>query len=123
MIEYRCECGHFEAEHTIAGGCAGCDAGGQPGYAIEHAYRADPEWPESAPYALPPIGSRQTFRSPYEYGPDHLPNLADVRGQTVTVTGHIIAADSEHDAEVLPMLRVAFDSGVEIEAWPEEIEA
>ena len=44
--EYRCECGHFEAEHTVEGGCAGCDAGGQPIERILHAYVADPAWPE-----------------------------------------------------------------------------
>jgi len=45
-IEYRCRCGHFEAEHTLGVGCAGCDAGGKPVEIIEHDYEADPEWPE-----------------------------------------------------------------------------
>ena len=48
-IEYRCWCGHFEAEHTFSGGCAGCDAGGKPTDIIEHNYEADPEWPERDP--------------------------------------------------------------------------
>jgi hypothetical protein len=45
-IIYRCQCGHFEEEHTETGGCAGCDAGGQPVEVIDHGYEADPEQPE-----------------------------------------------------------------------------
>ncbi len=45
-IVYRCWCGHFEEEHTLSVGCAGCDAGGQPIATIEHNYVADSNWPE-----------------------------------------------------------------------------
>lgn len=45
-IEYRCWCGHFEAEHTPSVGCAGCDAGGKPVETIQHNYEPDLDWPE-----------------------------------------------------------------------------
>jgi len=45
-VQYRCWCGHFEAEHTPSIGCAGCDAGGKPVETIEHNYEPDEDWPE-----------------------------------------------------------------------------
>lgn len=41
-VVYRCVCGHFKEEHTVEGGCAGCDNGGVASDAeIMHTYRAD----------------------------------------------------------------------------------
>jgi hypothetical protein len=71
---------------------------------------------------LIPVGERVVFMSPYQYGPDTAPDLTKINGSMVTITGHIEHADEDHDEEVLPMYRVTFDSGLEIEAWPEEVE-
>ncbi len=37
----RCVCGHWPEEHSIEGGCAGCDAAGQGLASIEHDYKPD----------------------------------------------------------------------------------
>ena len=60
-------------------------------------------------------GERFTFDSPYE-------QYAERRGQEATVTEQIIEPNRDYDAEVLPMYRVRFADGTEIEAWPEEVE-
>lgn len=36
--EPRCYCGHFRAEHSSAGGCAGCDNGGKDEATIDHEF-------------------------------------------------------------------------------------
>ena len=41
--EFRCKCGHFVEEHSVEGGCAGCDAGGFDLAVIEHPYETDDE--------------------------------------------------------------------------------
>lgn len=54
------------------------------------------------------------FNSPYDQY-DHL------NGQEVTITKTIDVPDSTHDGEVLPMYEIVTDSGVTLEAWPEEL--
>jgi hypothetical protein len=58
---------------------------------------------------------RDTFTSPYVQYTDRI-------GQTFHVIDIITTPDETHDAEVLPMYRIRFSDGVEIEAWPEEVE-
>ena len=58
---------------------------------------------------------RETFVTPFE-------QHADRRGQAFDIIGKITEPDATHDAEVLPMYRIRFADGTEIEAWPEEVE-
>lgn len=55
------------------------------------------------------------FRTPYD-------QHADRRGQAFVIINKITEPDSTHDAEVLPMYRIRFEDGIELEAWPEEVE-
>lgn len=58
---------------------------------------------------------RTTFRTPYQ-------QHAARDGQAFTVVRKITEPDDEHDEEVLPMYAIRFADGVEIDAWPEEVE-
>lgn len=58
---------------------------------------------------------RETFESPYA---EH----ADRIGQRFTVIALIVAPEQGYDDEVLPLYRIRFCDGSEIEALPEEIE-
>jgi hypothetical protein len=55
-----------------------------------------------------------TFTTPYE-------QYASRNGQGFEFVRTISEPDSTHDAEVLPMYVIRFADGVEIEAWPEEV--
>lgn len=57
---------------------------------------------------------RETFQTPYEQHRHR-------QGHAFTVLKVIDKPDDKHDAEVLPMYRIRFADGGEIEAWPEEI--
>lgn len=57
---------------------------------------------------------RKTFNSPYEQHANRI-------GQSFTVLSVIDKPDESHDEECLPMYRVRFEDGTEIEAWPEEV--
>ncbi len=57
---------------------------------------------------------RAFFDSPFE-------QYRDRNGEPFTVVCAIDQADDDHDDEVLPMYRIRFQDGVEIEAWPEEV--
>jgi hypothetical protein len=59
---------------------------------------------------------RETFVTPYDQYSDRI-------GQRFTVLAIIDKADATHDEEVLPMYRIKFVDGTEIEAWPEEVES
>ncbi len=56
-----------------------------------------------------------TFNSP-------LVEYRERNGQEVTVVRTITEPDATHDREVLPMLVIRFPDGLEIEAWPFEIQ-
>lgn len=47
--------------------------------------------------------------------------LASRNGQTVTVIDTLNEPDDYHDAEVLPMHRVRFADGFEVEVWGDEL--
>lgn len=51
----------------------------------------------------------------------HYDEHADRDGQRFEFVALVHEPDDEHDAEVLPMYRIRFDDGTEIEAWPEEV--
>jgi hypothetical protein len=57
---------------------------------------------------------RKTFTTPYEQHRDR-------EGQSFALVREITEAESDYDAEVLPMFIVRFPDGVEIPAWPEEV--
>lgn len=57
---------------------------------------------------------RETFTTPYD---QHRAR----EGQAFDVVAEIDKPDADHDAEVLPMFRIRFADGFEIEAWPEEV--
>ena len=59
---------------------------------------------------------RETFQSPYQ-------QYADRIGQKFSLVRTITEQDENHDQEVLPIHVIEFDDGIQIEAWPEEIEA
>ncbi len=59
---------------------------------------------------------RPAFDSPYEQHRDRI-------GQPFTLVRTIDEPDETHDREVLPMYLIRFADGVEIEAWPEEVDA
>lgn len=59
---------------------------------------------------------RSTFTTPYGQHKDR-------EGQPFELVRVIDAPDATHDAEVLPMYVVRFADGLEVEAWPEEVEA
>ena len=61
-----------------------------------------------------PAHPQAFFMTPYD-------QYADREGQRVSIIEAITKADATHDAEVLPMFKVRFLDGVEIETWPEEI--
>lgn len=42
-------------------------------------------------------------------------------GQPFTIIGYIDQVDDGHDAESLPMFKIRFEDGEEIEAWPYEL--
>lgn len=63
-----------------------------------------------------PTAFRAAFQTPHEQHRDR-------NGQPFTLVRKIEEPDATHDAEVLPMYVVRFDDGVEIEAWPDEVEA
>lgn len=48
-------------------------------------------------------------------------NLKHRNGQFASVTGVITEADAEHDAEVLPMLKIQFGDGYATEVWEDEL--
>jgi hypothetical protein len=56
----------------------------------------------------------KTFTTPYEQHKER-------EGQKIEVLAIISESDKTHDVEVLPMYKVRFSDGVEIEAWPEEL--
>lgn len=66
--------------------------------------------------SAPTFRLRETFQSPFD-------QFADRVGQPYTYLGAITEPDNGHDEEVLPMYRIRFADGVEIETWPEEINA
>lgn len=72
---------------------------------------------------LVPIGTPFTFDSPYEYGPTGWTEeqFAARKGTPARVVEYIVAPGPDVDEECLPMYRVAFDDGVVITAWPEEV--
>lgn len=47
--------------------------------------------------------------------------FAERNNQKCEIIGKIDEPDDTHDAEVLPMYRIRFADGEEIEAWPEEL--
>lgn len=55
------------------------------------------------------------FKSPYDQHADRI-------GQEFTVIRTITEPDATHDEEALPMYVIQFSDGVQIEAWPEEVE-
>ena len=59
-------------------------------------------------------GYRETFTTTFQ-------QFAEREGQTFTVVSVISEPDENHDEEVLPMYRIRFADGEEIEAWPEEV--
>ena len=67
-----------------------------------------------APDYVEPEHYRDTFTTPFE-------QHADRRGQGFRVLRVITEPDETHDAEVLPMYRIRFEDGFEIDAWPEEV--
>jgi hypothetical protein len=56
----------------------------------------------------------ETFETPYA-------QYSDRRGQPFHVIGIIVETDDEHDEGMLPMFRIRFADGFEIDAWPEEV--
>ncbi len=58
---------------------------------------------------------RDTFTTPFD-------QYSERKGQPFEVVGKITEPDADHDFEVLPMYRIRFADGVEIEAWPDEVE-
>lgn len=62
---------------------------------------------------------RYTFTSPWESLGGRL--CADYIGQPFTIVAVIDEPDDTHDAEVLPMYRIRFADGFEVDAWPEEV--
>lgn len=88
-------------------------------------YRYTDEDGEEQEHALVAVGTEFDFHSPYQYGPAGWTDeaFAARKGTTATVVGHITEADDTVDEENLPMYRVRFEAdGIEIEAWPEEVE-
>lgn len=81
---------------------------------------------DGQPYEHPlvPVGTPFAFHSPYQYGPTGWTDeaFAARKGAQAEVVGHITTADESTDEESLPMYRVRFADGVEIVAWPEEVE-
>ena len=57
---------------------------------------------------------RETFTTPYKQHRDRA-------GQPFDVVRIIDRPDAIHDTEALPMYRIVFRDGVEIDAWPEEV--
>lgn len=57
---------------------------------------------------------KEAFRTGFE-------QYAERNGQPFTIIGFIDAPDADHDAETVPMFKVRFEDGEEIEAWPAEI--
>ena len=47
---------------------------------------------------------------------------ADRIGESFDVVRRIVAPDAEHDLDALPMYRIRFRDGAEIDAWPDEVE-
>jgi hypothetical protein len=73
---------------------------------------------------------RETFQSPWTIGPENCPDIQTRNGQPFTTVRKITARNlrkqpdaSDFDREVLPMYGIRFADGVEILAWPEEVEA
>lgn len=60
------------------------------------------------------IRFRETFTTPFD-------QYRHLEGHSFRVLAIIDEADATHDEEVLPMYRIAFRDGREIEAWPEEV--
>lgn len=58
---------------------------------------------------------RETFTTPFS-------QYRDREGEPFEILDKIMKADETHDAEVLPMYRIRFSDGTEIDAWPEEVE-
>lgn len=58
---------------------------------------------------------RTTFTTPYQ-------QHADREGQPFEVLAKVTEPGDHHDAEVLPMYRIRFQDGTEVDAWPEEVE-
>lgn len=58
---------------------------------------------------------RETFDSPYD-------QYAERRGQPFEVVCELTEADGI-DTEVGPMYLIRFADGIEIQAWPEEVDA
>lgn len=54
------------------------------------------------------------FRTPFD-------QFKDRDGETVAVDSEITPGTEGFDDEVLPMFRVHFADGFQIEAWPEEL--
>lgn len=77
---------------------------------------------------LLPVGTRFTFISPYEYGPNSwsVAEFVARHNTEAEVIEHIKVENGPHegwDDEVLPVYRIRFLSdGAVIEAWPEEVE-
>lgn len=46
---------------------------------------------------------------------------AERNGQPFAIIGYIDDVDAEHDQESLPMFKIRFEDGEEVEAWPDEI--
>lgn len=73
-----------------------------------------------------PIGTKFTFHSPYASGPDDFENDEwELRkGTQAVVIAHHTTNSPTHDFdEVGPMYGIQFlADGVEISAWPEEVE-
>lgn len=84
----------------------------------------DPETGETKDWPLLPTGTVFEFHSPYQYGPTDMPEaeFAARKGTPATVVAHITEAGPDTDEEVLPLYRVRFEDGREIDAWPEEVE-
>lgn len=100
----------------------------QPGADLANAYPLEcDEWAEEAINGMRPNDSgkdiiaavahrlRDTFTTPFD-------QYANREGQRFNVLAKITEPDEDHDAEVLPMYRIRFDDGFEIDAWPEEVE-
>lgn len=51
----------------------------------------------------------------------HFEQMSEHNGKHFFIIGFIDEPDENHDAESLPMFRIRFEDGEEIEAWPYEV--
>lgn len=67
--------------------------------------------------AFPPVDATfvDQFFSPHETVGERF--ASELNGKPFTVLAVIDQADAEHDEEVLPMYRIRFDDGYEVDAW------